>query len=137
MIRVSLYFPGSSLHELGDDLQPQAVRFAQEVPEVGTRAVVRMDVVVVGDVVSIVTQRRRVERQQPDRVDTQVADVIELLRESLEVADAVVVRVEVGLDVELVDDDVLVPERVLGGRLLDFFRFRELSRCDRDVHPTK
>ena len=61
-------------------------------------------------------QRRRIERQQPDRVDAEVLDVVELLRQAAEVADAVVVAVEERLDVQLVDDRVLVPERVVGRR---------------------
>ena len=102
--------------ELGDDLQPAPVRFAHERAEVVARAVVRMHVVVVGDVVAVVAQRRRIERQQPDRVDAELLDVVELVGQPAEVADAVVVRVEERLDVQLVDDRVLVPERIACGR---------------------
>src|SRR5579871_3649649 len=86
------------------------MRLAHEVAEVGARAVMRMDVVVARDVVAVVLERRGVEGQQPDRVDAEVLDVVELRGEALKVADAVVVRVEERLDVQLVDDDVLVPE---------------------------
>src|SRR5206468_8936231 len=40
--------------------------------------------------------------------------VIELAGQPLEVANAVIVTVEEGLDVQLVDDRVLVPQRVVG-----------------------
>ena len=47
------------------------------------------------------------------RVDAQLLDVVELLRQAGEVADAVAVGVVERLDVHLVDDGVLVPERVV------------------------
>ena len=89
-----------------------AVRLGDEPLEVVQRAVARMDVLVVGDVVAVVAQRRRVERQQPERVDAELLQVVELLGQAGEVADAVVVAVEEGADVRLVDDGVLVPERI-------------------------
>ena len=78
------------------------------------RAVVGVDDAVVGDVVPVVAQRRRVERQQPQRGDAEVGQVVEPRREPLEVAGAVAVRVGEGSDVQLVDDGVAVP--VVGHR---------------------
>ena len=98
--------------QLGDDADVAAVRLGHEPIEVVQRAVARMDVLVVRDVVAVVAQRRRVERQQPQRVDAEPLQVVELLGQPGEVADAVVVAVEEGADVRLVDDGVLVPERV-------------------------
>ena len=94
--------------------RPRRCASVDELAEVLERAVVGMDVGVVGDVVAVVAQRRRIERQQPERVDAQLLDVVEALRQSGEVADAVAVRVVERLDVHLVDDGVLVPERVIG-----------------------
>src|SRR5205085_10613060 len=56
--------------------------------------------------------RGPIEREQPENVDAEVLQVVELARQSLEIADAVVVRVEERLDVRLVDDAVFVPEIV-------------------------
>ena len=100
--------------QLGDDLQPAAVRLRDELAEVLQRAVVGVHVGVVGDVVAIVAHRRRIERQQPERVDAELLDVVEALRQASEVADAVAVGVVERLDVHLIDDRVLVPERVVG-----------------------
>ena len=72
-------------------------------------AVGRMDRAVVGGVVAVVAQRRRVERQQPDRRDAEVVDVVEPRDQPAEVADAVAVRVLERADVHLVDQGVLVP----------------------------
>jgi len=97
--------------------QAAAVRLAHEVAEVAPAAVVGVDVAVVGDVVAVVAQRRRVERQQPEGVHPQVLDVVEAAGEPFEIAGAIVVGVEERLDVELVDDGVLVPERIALGIL--------------------
>ena len=98
--------------QLGDDADPAAVRLFQERLEIGQRAVARMDGGVVGDVVAVIAQRRRIERQQPDDVDAEVLQVVELARQPLKIADAVVVRVKERADVRLVDDPVFVPEVV-------------------------
>ena len=66
--------------ELGDDPQAALVRLLDEALDVRQRAVVGMDVAVVGDVVAVVAPRRRIERQQPDRGDAEFGDVVELLR---------------------------------------------------------
>src|SRR5262249_22973313 len=105
-------------HELGDDAQAAAVGFAQEVLEVGERAVRGVDVRVVGDVVAVVPQRRRVEGQEPERGDSEVLQVVELLGQAAEVADAVPRAVGERADVQLVDDRVLVPEGIAAVRRL-------------------
>jgi hypothetical protein len=92
------------------------VGLAHEPLEVGHGAVRRVDVGVVGDVIAVVAPGRWVERQQPDGGDAQVLEVVELLRQAAEVAHAVAVAVEERADVGLVDDGVLVPERVVGER---------------------
>ncbi len=98
--------------ELGDDAQSASMRLVDERLEILARAVVGMDVAVVGDVVAIVLAGRRIERQQPDGVDPQLLDVIELAEQSAEIADAIVVAVEECTHVHFVDDGVFVPEGV-------------------------
>src|SRR5215831_7106970 len=71
-----------------------------------------MDAAVVGDVVSVISQRRGKERQEPQAGDPELLEVIELLDQPREVTDAVAVRIEESLHVRFVDDRVLVPERV-------------------------
>ena len=98
--------------ELGDDAQAALVGGVHEGAELLHRPVGGVDALVIGDVVAIIAERRGVERHQPDRRDAEVADVIEPLRQPLEVADPVIVRVEERLDVDLVDDGVPVPLRI-------------------------
>ena len=79
--------------------RPRRWACAQELLEVVQGAVGRMDVGVIGDVVAVVAQRRRIERQQPERGDAEVLEVIELADQAAEVADAVAVAVGEGADV--------------------------------------
>ena len=83
--------------------------FVEEPTELAQRAVRRVDAAVVGDVVTLVAHRRGIEGEQPDRGDAEILQVVEVLREADEVADAVAVAVGEGAHVQLVDDGVLVP----------------------------
>src|SRR2546423_2172158 len=68
------------------------MRRGNERLEVVVRAVVRLDLVVVRDVVPVIT-RRLGHRHEPDAVGAKAGDVVELLRQSAQIADAVTVRV--------------------------------------------
>ncbi len=96
-------------HQLGDDAQAAPVRLAQKTLEILQRAVRGMNVGVVGDVVAVVAQRRRTEGQEPDGGYAEVLQVIELLREAAEIADAVGNAVEEGAHVNFINDGVFVP----------------------------
>ena len=104
---------GGVVHdEVGDDADAALVRLLDEALEVVDRAVVGVDREEVGDVVAAVAERRLVHRQQPDAVDAEPLEVVELLDQPAEVAGAVVVPVEEPADVDLVEDRGLEPERV-------------------------
>ncbi len=77
-------------------------------------AVAGIDVDIVGDVVAVVAQGRGKERQQPDAGDAKILQIVQLREQAAEVADAVAVGVGEGPDVQLVDDRVLVPQRIGG-----------------------
>src|SRR5215207_5210855 len=68
---------------------------------------------VIGDVVAVVLERGREERQDPDAGNAELLEVVQLLDQPPKVADAIAIAVVEGTDVELVDDCVLVPERVV------------------------
>ena len=89
---------------------PRSRRGADELDEVAERAQPRVDAVEVGDVVAVVAVGRRVEGHQPDAGDAEPAQVVDLLGEAAEVAAPVAVAVDVGLDVQAVDDGVLPPQ---------------------------
>jgi hypothetical protein len=98
--------------QVDDDADPVLVRSGDERAEVLDGAVVGVDPVEVRDVVAAVPERRGIERQQPDAVDPEPLQVVELLLEAAEVAGAVVVPVEERARVDLVEDRGLEPERI-------------------------
>jgi len=83
---------------------------------------------VVRDVVPIVAERGGEERQQPKAGDAEVLQVVELGRQAGKVADAVAVAVKERADVRLVNDRVLVPERIRGAILEPGIGSQELLR---------
>jgi hypothetical protein len=88
------------------------MRGVDELLEVLERAIGGIEGVVVGNVVPVVVLGRRKGWQQPDRCDAEILDVVELLDQAAEVTDAVGVVVVEGFDVQLVQNRVLVPERI-------------------------
>jgi hypothetical protein len=99
-------------HELGDDAELSALGFQHEAAKVRHRAEIGIDVVIVRNVIAVVSSGRRIERQEPQRRDTEILQIIQLFRQSGEIADAVAVAVEKRLDVQLIDDRVLEPKLV-------------------------
>src|SRR5262249_38394170 len=88
------------------------MRGVQERREVLHRAVTGVDARVVGDIVAGVFERRRKEGQHPQTGDAQLLDIVEFLNQPAEIAYTVVVAVLERLYVQLVNDRVLIPERV-------------------------
>ena len=103
---------GGVVHDEVDDHPDAArVRRVEEVVEVLDGADLGEDVGVVGDVVAAVAQGRGEERRDPQAVDAEPLEVVELLDQALEVADAVAVAVLEGADQHLVEDGGLEPVR--------------------------
>src|SRR5947199_8217881 len=98
--------------EVDQDTDAAAVGLTHELDEIAAGAEARINAVVVRNVVAVVAARRGLERRQPDGVDPERLEVVEPPAQPLEVAPAVAVRIEVGLDIQAVDDGVLVPEVV-------------------------
>ena len=99
--------------EVGDHADAALVGRLDEVAHVVDDAVVGVDREEVRDVVAAVAQRRAEVGQQPDAVDAQPLQVVELLGHAAEVARAVAVGVEEAADVDLVEDRGLEPQRLL------------------------
>jgi len=100
--------------ELRDDAETARMRLVEEPLKILDGAVLRVHRLVLGDVVAVVAERRWIERQQPQRVDVERLHVVELLNEAWKVTEAIAIAVAKRLHVQLVDDRVLVPERVVG-----------------------
>ena len=72
-----------------------------------------MHVHVVGDVVSIVLEWRRIEGQQPHRGNAEILEVIQFLCQSREIPNAVIITVVERTNMEFVNDRVFVPQRIV------------------------
>src|SRR3954447_14215761 len=96
--------------EVDQDPDAAAPGLVDELDEVAQGPVARVDAVEVGDVVAVVAGRARLGGGQPHRVDAEAVEVVEPAGEPCEVAAAVAVVVEEGLDVDAVDDGILEPE---------------------------
>src|SRR5580700_44141 len=64
---------------------------------------------VIGDVVTVIPQGRGEKRHQPDCVYPKVLHIIQLLGETLKIADTVGVTVKESSDMDLVDNRVFIP----------------------------
>ncbi len=115
-------------YQLGDDAQAAAMRLAQHQLEIAQRAVLRMHGVVVGDVIAVITQRRGIEGQQPERGHAQALQVVELLQKSLQITHAVIITVAEALDVQFIDDGILEPQWLVQ-QLQVVFGHRFLHGC--------
>jgi hypothetical protein len=83
-----------------------------ELREVAGRTVARIDVVVVGDVITVVAAGRWLKMHQPYRRDAESLQIVETSHEALKIADAIAIRVPESADGQAVDDRVLVTEIV-------------------------
>jgi hypothetical protein len=101
-------------HHVGDDLDASAVGFLDEGGGVGQVAVLGQHAEEVGYVVAAVAQGRLVEGQEPEAVDAEPLEVVELGRDAGQVAGAVVVGVVEAPHQDLVEHRLLEPARILG-----------------------
>ena len=85
------------------------MRFAQETFEIAQAAIGRIDAAIIGNIVAVVAQRRGIERHDPNRGRSEILDVVKLFGEAGEIADAVIVEIEKGFHMQLIDDRVAIP----------------------------
>src|SRR5688500_4864206 len=103
-------------HEVHEHANATLVRFRHEALEILVGSVLPVDLVVIRDVVAVIA-RRFGDRHQPDARGAKVAagaglavvDVIELLDETLQIADAVAITVVERADEYLVADPAVPP----------------------------
>ena len=71
------------------------------------RAEARIDGAVVRDIVAVVLLRRDEERSQPEEVDAELPQIVELGGDAIQIAESVAVRIVEGFRIDLVNDLVL------------------------------
>ena len=96
-------------HEVDNHADPAAMRLRDQPLEGGEVAKVRMDAAVVADVVTPVVERRGIYRVQPDGVDAERAQIVEMRGDAVEIADTVAVRIGKRAWIDLIEDGTLPP----------------------------
>ena len=106
-------------HQVHDQLHAAGVQPVRQFPQLLERAEDRVHVAVVADVVAVVVLRGGVDRGEPDDVDAQPVQVVQLADDAAQVADAVAVGIGKAARIDLIDDGALEP--VAGRSLNGFF----------------
>ncbi len=104
---------GMVQHQLGDHPQPPLVGLPQKLLKLPQGIVAGIDIVIIGNIVPIIPQRRRVERQHPERRNPQLLQVVQLADQTTEVPHAVGIGIGKGLDMHLVNNRITVPGGVV------------------------
>lgn len=89
------------------DAVPMSLR--NQPVEARQRSEVGMHVAVVTDIVTPIPQWRRIDGAQPDRIDAEPRQIVEVRDDAIEVADAVTIRIRETARIDLVEDRVLPP----------------------------
>src|ERR1035437_9704775 len=96
-------------HKIHDDADIALMRLARQGIEVRQSAIHRIDILVIGYIVAKVELRRRIAGGDADSVHSQGMQVVELGRDSAQVAEAIVVAVRKAARINLIEDGVLPP----------------------------
>src|SRR5947207_7527870 len=99
-------------HEIDDDADAPLAAAMGEFHEITERAVPRVDIIIIRDIVAVVFAGRRLKWHQPDRGDAQSVQIVEPPKQTFEVADTVAIGIHVGADRQTIEDAVLEPEVV-------------------------
>ena len=98
-------------HQFSNNLQTKTVGLFKKLPEIFHRTVIGIDAHVVGNIVSVITERRRIKGQQPYSRYAKTLEIAKLLAQSLKISYTIIVAVIKRLDMRLVNNCVFVPER--------------------------
>ena len=115
-------------HPVEQHAEPASMGLGEQPIEHAEIAEDRVDRLVIAHVVPEVGHRRAVDRREPDRVDPEAGDVIELRADAGEVSDPVAVGVRERARVDLVDDGRPPPRRARRSALQSCLRITCLSR---------
>src|SRR5207248_7833837 len=96
-------------HDVDRDADAATMRGVDERLEIGERAELWIDVLVVADVVAEINLRRGIERRDPERGHAEVGEIVEARGDPVQIAYAVAVRVLKTANVDFVEDRVGPP----------------------------
>ena len=99
-------------NEVQDDLQPACMSLREQQVKIIESAKDRVNPAVVGNVITKVGHRGRVNGRNPDRVDAEPTEIVQAQSYARKIADAVAVAVLERTGVDLVNDAVLPPKGI-------------------------
>ncbi len=85
------------------------VHFAQETVKILHGAEFRVDPPVIGDIIAVVIVRGRIERRNPDHIHAQIFQIIQVLRDPVQIPDTITVAVRKAARINLIDHRFLPP----------------------------
>ena len=106
--------------KLDEDPHAARMRFADKLAEILHGPIFGQNAAIVRNIVTIIFERRFIERKKPEAVDAKLLKIIELARQSRDITDAVTVGITKGFDGNFIDDRVFKPKRVLHDDLFSF-----------------
>lgn len=96
-------------NDVHDDADAERSRALEQVIKIADGAVLRIDGLIMGDVIPEIDLRRRVHGRDPDRVDAKIFEVTKSALDSLEIAFTIPVGVLEAAWIDLVDNGVFPP----------------------------
>jgi hypothetical protein len=96
-------------HQVKNELYSAPMRFLKQGVELGERAKDQIDVLIIGNVITEIGHRRRIDWGQPNCVDAELGQVRQTLADSSEIADAVCIAVLKRSRIDLINDRRLPP----------------------------
>ena len=94
---------------IDDDFQAECVRSTQECVEVFERAKCRIDIAIIGHIISEVPHGGCKEGRYPDTVHAEGGHMVQPLRYAVQIANAIPIRILIRPRINLIDDRTLPP----------------------------
>src|ERR1700734_1475542 len=96
-------------HKIHDDAHAMLLAIRHHAVEIGQRSVHRIDVFIISDVIAKIDLRRRIAGRNPDRVYSEVMQVLHLGSDAIQIADAIVIAVGKTARIDFIEDSMLPP----------------------------
>ncbi len=119
---------GVAQHQVHDDVDIAFVRLAEQAVEILQVAIFRINGVIVGYIVAKIVIRGGIYRREPDPVDAQVLQIIQVLNDTCQIPDPIRIRILERARVDLVNNPVFPPKLVCSHQILLFGKVVEVFR---------
>ena len=98
----SMLIRGMVYHQIHDDLQPSLMGLFQHLIEILHRTELFHDRLIIANIISVVVIRRLIHRRQPDHIDAQLLQIIQLGRNSFQISDTIPIAIHKASRIDLI-----------------------------------